>query len=526
MTGRWRVSSLHLVAFAAGLTTVLGMVVYGTIERVNQISLASAQTVLVAADAVAAAVAFDARTGDWPAVQEQVRAMATPHMRVRYRVVAADGTVLADSQQIRASGRLDLPLAAAALAQGKALNAAGARPTELVAAEPLPNPSTGGAPAAVLVVNASWERQYLELRTAIEQQALFAALLLLTLVTSAFVAVWRLGAEPLHRLRAFAEATAAGDAETPPPAFRLADLHAIGQALSRLRDRAAVGHQSAEHQQSRQAELMARNRELEARVAALEAEAEVLENARETAEAANYAKSEFLARMSHDLRTPLHGIIGFAEMIRDQMVGPIGREKYVDYAQDIHQSGVHLLRLINDVLDLSKIEAGRFELASDCIAVAVVIRESIHVVSPLARQRQLTLTTTIDPDLPPLTGDERTLRQMMFNLLSNAIKFTDPGGCVTVTARRIGGGLDITVADNGMGIEAEDLDVVFTEFGQAAGQAGNPRARPAEGTGLGLVIVKSLIELHGGRITLQSEPGDGTAVTLSFPPERLGARPH
>ena len=204
MTGRWRVSWLHLVAYAVGVTMVLGVLVHSTVEQVNQISLVSAQTVLVAADAVAAAVAPDAGIGDWSAVQERVRAMASQQMRVRYRVVAADGAVLADSQQIRANGRLEpsqpvAALAAEALARNRALDAAGARSTEMMAAVPLPG--VGGSPAgAVLVVEAGWERQYLELRASIERQAVVAALMLLVLVMGAFVAVWRLGVDPLHRL--------------------------------------------------------------------------------------------------------------------------------------------------------------------------------------------------------------------------------------------------------------------------------------------------------------------------------------
>ncbi len=525
MTGRWRVSWLHLAAYAVGVTKVLGVLVYSTIERVNQISQVSAQAVLVVADAVAAAVAPDVGTGNWPAVQERVRAMAPLHMRVRYRVVVADGTVLADSQQIRANGRLDpaSPLAAlatSALAQGRVLDAVGANPTEMMAAEPLTG--LAGRPAAVLVVDASSERQYLELRMAIEHQAVIAALLLLVLVMGAFVAVWRLGAEPLHRLRVFAETAAmAGTLPERAPNFRLTDLHGIGQALNRVLNRAAAEHQCAVDRSLRLDKVTERTLGLEAQVVALGAEITALKRARDAAEAANRAKSNFLARMSHDLRTPLHGIIGFAEMIRDQMVGPIGLEKYVGYAQDIHYSGVHLLALINDVLDISKIEAGCFELASDNISVMAVVEESLNVVSPIARQRQLTLTSVVAPDLPRLVGDERTLRQMVLNLLSNAIKFTDPGGYVTVTAGQTDGGLDITVADSGMGIDACDLDLVFSEFGQAR----NPRTRPAEGTGLGLVIVKSLIELHGGRITVRSEPGDGTAVTLWFPPERVRSSP-
>ncbi len=526
MIGYWRISWLHLTAYAAGVTVVLGLLVYGTIQRINQIGLVSAQTMLVAADAVAAAVAPDAGNGDWATVQERVRAMASRHMRVRYRVVGSGGTVLADSERIRVDGRsdaLELPVAAlaeAALVQGRSLDAAGAQSTEMMAAVPLFG-SDGHSIGAALVVEAGWERQYLELRTSIEHQAMIVASVSLLLVLGAFVAMWRLGAEPLHRLRAIAEAAAAGALTVRVPAFHLADLHGVGTALNRLLDRVEADQRVITDQRGRLDDHETQRRRLEDDVARAQAEIAALKQVREAAETANAAKSEFLARMSHDLRTPLHGIIGFAEMIRDQMVGPIGTEKYISYAQDIHQSGVHLLRLINDVLDISKIEAGHFELASDHILVGAVIEESVHAASPLAWQRHLTLTAEIPPNLPRLMGDERTVRQMMFNLLSNAIKFTEPGGVVTVTAQQVGERLDITVADNGMGIDAGDLDVVFTEFGQA----GNPRTRPAEGTGLGLVIVKSLIELHEGQISLQSEPGIGTAVTLSFPPERLCREP-
>jgi two-component system cell cycle sensor histidine kinase PleC len=240
---------------------------------------------------------------------------------------------------------------------------------------------------------------------------------------------------------------------------------------------------------------------------------------RRRAEAASSAKSDFLARMSHDLRTPLHGIIGFAEIIRDQMMGPLENAKYLEYAGDIHRSGTHLLRLINDVLDLAKIEAGRFELAEDCFSPAAVILESVQSVRPLAEQGEIRLEIESETALPGLRADERTVRQMVLNLLSNAIKFTPAGGRVTIGARRGETGLALTVGDTGTGIDPKDLDAVLTEFGQAGG----PRSHPAEGTGLGLAIVKSLIELHGGSLDLRSAPGIGTAVTLIFPPERLVA---
>jgi len=487
MSGRWRVSILHMIAFTGGLLIVLGVLVHSTIERVNQLDLVSSQTVLAAADAVAAAIEGEVRAGAWGVVQERLRAMASPRLRLRYRVVGADGAVLADSERIRAGGRLETPPAAV-------------RPYELAASLPLAGSTSS------LVVEANWERQYLEARRAIEREAVSAAIVLMALVIGAFVALWRLGVRPLHRLREAADAMAAGRPDARTPDLRLADLHAIGEALERLNERAAG--------------LAESNRRLRAEAGTLTRDLEDVDRAREAAEAANSAKSDFLARMSHDLRTPLHGIIGFAEMIRDQMVGPVGTSKYVDYARDIHHSGVHLLRLINDVLDLSKIEAGRFELVEDSIPVWAVVEEAAHAVSPIAEQKGLVLTVSVAPSLPMLIADEKTLRQMLFNLLSNAIKFTEPGGSVSVMAGLSDHGLDIVVADTGMGIGPEEIDLVFTEFGQA----GNPRTRPAEGTGLGLVIVRSLIELHGGRLVLESEPGRGTSVTLAFPAFRIGGR--
>ena len=482
----WRLSWLHFGAFSAGLLIVLGVLVHSTIERVNQLNLVSASTILATVDAVAAAIEDDARAGAWETVQDRLRAMTSQHLRLRYRVATADGIIRADSGLIQATGRLAAPLAARALAEGRALTAEGAHSYEVLAAQPLP--ANGGAEAAtaVLMVDASWERAYLEARQAIERETVSAAMVLVILIIGAFVVVWRLGVQPLHHLRRVATDETGGQA----PTFKLTDLQIIGEALNRLRDREA----------------------------ALLVEIAELARARDAAEAANTAKSDFLARMSHDLRTPLHGIIGFAEMIRDQMVGPIGTMKYLDYARDIHHSGAHLLCLINDVLDLSKIEAGRFDLADNTIWIGAAISEAVHGVSPLADRSGLKLSVNVADDLPALTADEKTVRQMLFNLLSNAIKFTAPGGNVTVSATRSSNGLHVTVTDTGIGIDPSDIDQMFTEFGQG----GNPRSRPAEGTGLGLVIVRSLIELHGGHICLRSEPGNGTAVTLTFPPGRVG----
>ncbi|MEI6985972.1 MAG: ATP-binding protein [Rhodospirillaceae bacterium] len=479
MNGRLRVSWLYLVAFTACLLVVFSVLVRGTVERVNQINLVSSQAVLATADAVVAAISPSLAVSAWTEVQDSLRAMVSTHLRLRFRVATADGAILADSAQIRAGGQLlpissEMALLKSALNQGRPLETVGTLPYEMLAIQPIFGAT--GRPIAALVLNADWERQYQETRRAIERETLGAAIVLLILVTGAFITVWRLWVLPLHCLSSTAK-LAAGE----------------------------------------------RAGQLEAEIKALKAEAMELRHERDSADSANAAKSDFLARMSHDLRTPLHGIIGFSEMISDQLVGPITNIKYVDYAKDIHQSGTHLLRLLNDVLDLSKIEAGRFELANDTVFINAIVGESIHSLMPLAKQRGLVLVSTVPADLPPLTADEKTLRQMLFNLLSNAIKFTEAGGKVTVSTNYAGSGhdLSLTVADTGLGIDPADRNQLFIEFGQAGGQ----RTRAAEGTGLGLVIVKSLIELHGGRIDLKSDHKVGTAVTLTFPADRLNRPP-
>jgi signal transduction histidine kinase len=239
---------------------------------------------------------------------------------------------------------------------------------------------------------------------------------------------------------------------------------------------------------------------------------------RQKAEAANRAKSTFLANMSHELRTPLSAIIGFSEMMQREALGPVGSTRYRAYADDINQSGMHLLELVNDLLDLSKIEAGKMELAEDLVDVSQLITDCMMLVRDTAARAGIELALHMDQHLPAVYVDERKLKQILINLLSNAIKFTASGGGVEITAAlATSGSLDISVRDSGVGIRPEDMAKVLEPFGQA--HAAIESSQP--GTGLGLPLSRKLAELHGGTLEIESAMGRGTTVLLRLPPERV-----
>ena len=230
------------------------------------------------------------------------------------------------------------------------------------------------------------------------------------------------------------------------------------------------------------------------------------------AEDANQAKSKFLANMSHELRTPLNAIIGFSEIMESGMFGPLGADKYHEYCHDIRQSGQYLLEVINDILDMSKIEAGRIRLDPEEIALDGLLAESMRIVSQRAEDKGLTLTATIAPEIR-ICGDRRAMKQIALNLLSNAVKFTPEEGRVTVRARAAHDIVTITIADTGIGIAKEALARLGRPFEQVDGQL----TRRHEGSGLGLAIAKSLVKLHGGSMRIRSTPGKGTAVLVRLP---------
>ena len=245
-----------------------------------------------------------------------------------------------------------------------------------------------------------------------------------------------------------------------------------------------------------------------------------LSEAQREAEFANRTKTEFLANMSHELRTPLNAVLGFSEVISLCVFGPIG-EKYLEYAHDIHASGQHLLNLVNDVLDLSKLEAGKLELHESEINIVHLVDECVTLLRSHADEVQVTLDIDVPADFPHLLADERSVKQVLLNLLSNAVKFTRDHGQVSVLARiDRTGGISLSVSDNGIGMSPAEIEVALSPFGQVDSQI----ARKNQGTGLGLPICKSLMELHDGRLEIVSKPEIGTTLTACFPASRLVPR--
>ncbi len=234
-------------------------------------------------------------------------------------------------------------------------------------------------------------------------------------------------------------------------------------------------------------------------------------------EAANRTKSEFLANMSHELRTPLNAIIGFSDMMTRSMVGQNDTDKFLEYARDINDSGQHLLSLINDILDLSKVEAGKLELDEGSVDLSLVGARCLKLLRQKAEDSRLTFTHGLAPNLPKIRADERKLTQIGINLVSNAVKFTPSGGEVRVETGETDDGVHLRVIDTGIGIAQQDIDKVLAPFTQLDSVLN----RKYPGTGLGLPLAKALIELHGGSFAIVSTVGQGTTVTAAFPKERI-----
>ena len=287
-----------------------------------------------------------------------------------------------------------------------------------------------------------------------------------------------------------------------------------GGSVVTAADITAIKRQEAERKKAAD-DLQATVDQLETSQEKLSQLARKYEIAMTRAEAANLAKSEFLANMSHELRTPLNAINGFSEIMEAEMFGPLGDQRYKGYATDILKSGQHLLSLINDILDMAKIEAGKLTLHYEKVALKEICEDAIRLMR--GKIQECGLTVHLDaPDLPEIDADHRGLKQVLLNLISNAVKFTPEGGDITVALRRDAGHIRIAVTDTGIGIAPEDVARLARPFEQVEGQ----HSKTTQGTGLGLALTKSLIELHHGELLIESEPGRGTTVSFALPIER------
>jgi len=255
------------------------------------------------------------------------------------------------------------------------------------------------------------------------------------------------------------------------------------------------------------------------RMDTLMAELEAAHRAKQQALTLAQTRTDFLTQMSHELRTPLNAILGFSEMMTTQTAGPMENQRYLEYAEIIHSSGVHVLSLVNDLLDLSKLGAGKLELQVEPVEILKIIIDCVRLVGAQATREHIGISVHVFDGVDRLCGDSRRLRQMLLNLLSNALKFTPVGGEVTIDVFRRGEDVAIAVSDNGIGIRAEDIPKVLEPFGQVESEMSHKHP----GTGLGLPLTKELAELHGGSLTMESNIDVGTTVTIILPPDPKAA---
>jgi signal transduction histidine kinase len=346
--------------------------------------------------------------------------------------------------------------------------------------------------------------------TSVRQRAIGATLLVLAIVGLHFTAMAAVTLVPDPLLEISSQVI---DPEWMAVAIAAVTTLIVGLALFG----SVVDRHLAERAERESVRLRSHIAELETTKSQLEATASDLEFALGEAASASQAKSQFLAAMSHELRTPLNAIIGFAELLAQEMFGPLGSQRYRDYAGTIQSSGRHLLGLINDILDFSKLDAGHLELDEQAVDLSAIVREAIRMLDTQAGEARVVLHEALDTTLPELLADARRVRQIVLNLLANAVKFTPPEGQVEISTFRTDDGIALAVCDTGIGIAPGDIPKALERFGQVDTRL----ARKYEGTGLGLPLSKRLAELHGGTLELESELGHGTTVTVKFPSHRL-----
>ncbi len=300
------------------------------------------------------------------------------------------------------------------------------------------------------------------------------------------------------------------------------DLSAPIEQLSRLTARYGRGDYDAEvpvHRDDEIGDLADALRRMARNLKETTVSRDQLERAVEDALRASRSKSDFIALMSHELRTPLNAVIGFAQMMKGEVLGPIGNRRYREYAGDIHESAMELLEMINEILDNAKFEAGQQELREENVDLAMLIDSTLRLFADRAVRHDLRLQADLASDLPLLAADRLMMRQILNNLLSNAVKFTPEGGTVTVRVGRTSDSLWLAVQDSGIGMAPEDIPKALTPYMQID----SAQNREHRGTGLGLPLVKALAELHGGSLVIDSAPGIGTTITLFFPAARIVA---
>ncbi len=341
---------------------------------------------------------------------------------------------------------------------------------------------------------------YAPLKAALWRAALLLVGFLVLAVATSIVLARRL-VRPIERIQAAAAKIGSGALEERIEISSSDELGALAAEFNRMAARLQESYAALERK------VQERTRDLAEALAQLDEKGRQLE-------AASRHKSEFLANMSHELRTPLNAILGFSQVLQQKLFGDLNA-KQEEYLEDIHSSGNHLLSLINDVLDLSKVEAGQIELEPAPFSLREALERGVVMVRERATQNGIQLGLRLDPEVEVVTGDERRIRQVIFNLLSNAVKFTPAGGRIDVASARVDGHVEIAVSDTGPGIAPEDLERIFEEFQQT--EAG---IRQREGTGLGLALSKRLVELHGGRIWVESRSGKGSRFVFTLPIER------